>query len=130
MLRIAIPSVDDRGLDSMVSWHFGRAPFYTIVSVDEGRIGEVSVVRNPFVEHSPGQIPRFLREQGVKVIIAYGMGWRAREFFSSLGIEVVVGAEGRVKQVVESFIKGALKSREDWRREPEFRHHEHHGCSD
>jgi len=82
------------------------------------------------VEHSPGQIPRFLKEQGVKVIIAYGMGWRAREFFSSLGIEVVVGAEGRVKQVVESFIKGTLKSREDWRREPEFRHHEHHGCSD
>ncbi len=128
-MKIAIPSVDDKGLDSQVSGHFGRAPFYTIVSVEGGRIGEVSVLRNPFVEHEPGQIPRLLKEQGVDVIIAYGMGWRAREFFNSLRIEVVVGADGRVKDVVESFISGTLRSRDHWMEEPEFRRHGHRGCS-
>ncbi len=56
-MKIAVPSANDRGLDSEVSSHFGRTPFYTIVNVEDGEIREVEVIKNPFVEHSPGDVP-------------------------------------------------------------------------
>lgn len=115
--------MDDRGLDSEVGHHFGRVPFYTIVLVEDNTIKEVKVVRNPFGEHQPGQIPNFLKQNGVDVIIAYGMGWRAREYFSSLGISVVTGAYGRIRDVIDSYLKGSIKVDQSWERRPEFHRH-------
>ena len=72
-MRIAIPC-EAPSLDSSVSMHFGRTPFFAIVDIEDGEIVNVEFVRNPFEEHMPGQIPRFLHSLGVNVIIAYGMG--------------------------------------------------------
>ncbi|RLG39651.1 MAG: dinitrogenase iron-molybdenum cofactor [Thermoproteota archaeon] len=122
-MKIAVPSADDRGLDSEVGRHFGRVPYYTIVSVEDDAIKEVEVVRNPFIEHQPGQIPSFLRQKGVDVIIAYGVGRRAREFFNALGISVITGAYGKVGEVVESYIRGSIRTDESWEEGPEFHRH-------
>jgi predicted Fe-Mo cluster-binding NifX family protein len=53
-MRIAVPSVDDRGLESEMSAHFGRAPYYTLVDVENGEITGYKVVKCPFSEHGPG----------------------------------------------------------------------------
>ena len=37
-MRIATPSVDDRGLESEVSMHFGHAQYYTFVDVEDEEI--------------------------------------------------------------------------------------------
>ena len=120
-MKIAVPSTDDRGLESEVSSHFGRTPFYTIVTVDSGDIKEVEVIRNPFMEHSPGDVPDFLREKGVDVILAHGIGRRARMFFSSMKIDVVTGVQGRVKDVIKSYLEGTLSSDESWIDSAEFK---------
>ncbi len=127
-MRIAIPSIDNKGLESFVSEHFGRAPFYTFIDIKGKRITDVSVSRSPYLEHSPGDVPSFLRGNSVDIVIAMGMGWRAKEWFSRLGIKVLTGASGRIKEVVERFIAGELESLPY---EPKERFHgqgRRHGC--
>jgi len=122
-MKIAIPSEDDSGLDSEVARHFGRAEYYTIIDLEDGKIKDVRVVKTPFREHNPGDIPVFLKEEGVEAVLAYGMGWRAQELFNSLGIKVVTGANGRIRDIVEAFARGSLIVDEKWREREEFKHH-------
>lgn len=45
---------------------------------------------------------------GVEVIIAGGMGPRARELFAERDIEAIIGASGPVDQVLEDYAAGKL----------------------
>jgi len=112
-LQIGVAAEDNSGLEAKVSMHFGRCPYYVIVEEKNGEIDPLSrVIPNPyFGSHGePGQIPSFLKEQGIEVIIAGGMGPRAVGFFNQFGIKAVTGAGGKVKEAVDSFLKGELKS--------------------
>jgi len=112
-LQIGVAAEDNSGLEAKVSMHFGRCPYYVIVEEKNGEIGPLSrMIANPyFSSHGePGQIPSFLKEEGIEVIITGGMGPRAVGFFNQFGIEVVTGASGKVKEAVDSFLEGELKS--------------------
>lgn len=115
IMRIAIPAKDDKGLESYVCEHFGRARYFVFVDVQDDKIGNVDVVKSQFEEHSPGDLPNFIKEHGGEVVLAYGMGRKAIAYFQSLGIQVVTGACGKIKDVVEAFINQALKIDEDWK---------------
>jgi len=119
---IAIPSTGPEGLDSEVSMHFGRAPYYTFVEVENGEIKNVKSVPVPFAEHGPGDIPRFIKENGGDVVIAYGMGGRAVDFFNQLGIDVILGVRGKVGDVVKTFLEGNLNVDRNWREKGDFGH--------
>ncbi len=119
---IAIPSMGPEGLDSEVSMHFGRAPYYTFVEVENGEIKNVKSVPVPFAEHGPGDIPRFIKENGGDIVIAYGMGRRAVDFFNQLGIDVILGVRGKVGDVVKAFLEGNLNVDRDWREKGDFGH--------
>jgi predicted Fe-Mo cluster-binding NifX family protein len=108
--RIAVAAEGDQGMDASVSAHFGRCPFYTIVDAEENRVSLSYKVENPFygAHGQPGQVPGFIRDQGVEVIIAGGMGPRAVGFFNEFGIEVVTGATGKVQDIVDAYLRGTL----------------------
>jgi len=91
-----------------VAQHFGRCPSYTLVEVEEGKEKERRVIPNP--GHQPGFLPRFLAEKGVKVVIAGGMGPRARNIFAEYGIDALVGVRGSVDEAVEAFLRGELEA--------------------
>ncbi len=93
-----------------VSAHFGRCPHFTILDIENGEIVKKEIIPNP--GHSPGFIPQFLHEKGVKAIIAGGMGMRATGFFSELGIEAIVGISGKIDDVITQLLKGTLKGGE------------------
>ena len=114
-MRVAIPGTDDKGLDSEVSMHFGRSPYYTFVDVEEGKIKNVDVLPMPFEEHGPGDLPTFVKEHRGDVVIAYGMGHRAIGFFQQIGIDVVTGATGKIKDVIEAFIHNMLEVDTYWK---------------
>jgi predicted Fe-Mo cluster-binding NifX family protein len=110
MKRIALASEDDSGLDGSLSAHFGRCPFYTFVNVEGDRILEFDVVKNPyFPNHQPGVIPQFIYSQKANVMIAGGMGPRAIDFFTQFGIDVATGAQGKVRDVVEAYLRGEIQ---------------------
>jgi len=114
-MRIAIPAEDNRGLESNVSRHFGRARYFVFVDVEDNKIKNAEVVKVPFEEHGPGDLPNFIREHGGEVVLAYGMGRRAIDYFNQLGIEVVTGAYGKIKDVVEAFINQVLEVDPYWK---------------
>ncbi|WP_048147794.1 NifB/NifX family molybdenum-iron cluster-binding protein [Palaeococcus ferrophilus] len=114
-MRIAVPAEDDRGLESRVSGHFGRARYFVFVDVENNEIKGAEVVEVPFEEHGPGDLPNFVKEHGGEVVLAYGMGQRAIGFFNQLGIEVVTGAYGHVEDVVKAFIEQVLEVDPYWK---------------
>ena len=109
-MRIAISTDDKRGLDSVVSPHFGRCPYYVLVDVEDGQVRQVGAVENPYYgQHAPGVVPEFIHRQGANVMLTGGMGGRAIAFFQQYGIEPVTGASGTVRYALEQYLNGALR---------------------
>ena len=114
-MRIGIAAESSEGVEAKVARHFGRCPYYVIVETDGENVKEpVKVIPNPYAtaHENCGQVPTFLKGQEIDVIIAGGMGSRAMGFFDQFGIQVVTGALGPVKEAIDSFLKGELKSNE------------------
>lgn len=109
-MKIAVTAENNRGLDSQVAQHFGHAPYFILVDVDDGALTGVQGLANPFAgAHEPGQIPAFIQQQQVEVMLSGGMGGRAIQFFEQAGIQAVTGATGTVRQALESFLGGKLR---------------------
>lgn len=108
-MRIAISLEEDKGLDSRISHHFGRCPFFAIVELEGGKAGAVHVIPNPyFADHQPGMVPGFIKEQGAAVMISGGMGRRAIGFFEEYGIEAATGASGTARDSLLRYLDGEL----------------------
>ncbi|MCD6281946.1 MAG: NifB/NifX family molybdenum-iron cluster-binding protein [Deltaproteobacteria bacterium] len=110
-MRIAFSAESNEGLNAQISQHFGRCPFYVIVDLEGEDIKGVDVIENPFyTSHgAPGEVPGFINQQGVKVMITGGMGGRAIQFFQQFGIEPITGATGTVSEALDLYISGRLK---------------------
>jgi len=123
-MRIAIPSKDDRGLESNIAMHFGKAPYYTYVDVDleEKKILGVETIKVPFESHDPGNLPLFVKEHDGELVMAYGMGVRAQEFFNYMGIKVLTGVFGKVGDVVKALLEGKIYEiiEQDWKNKGDF----------
>jgi predicted Fe-Mo cluster-binding NifX family protein len=113
MTRIAVSVSNDNGLDSAVSAHFGRCPFFVLVDMDENEIQAVNTVQNPYYgHHQPGQVPGFVHSQGADVMLAAGMGGRAIAFFEQYGIQAATGATGTVRHALEQYVGHQLQEAE------------------
>jgi predicted Fe-Mo cluster-binding NifX family protein len=93
---------------NIISQHFGHCESFKIYEVEENKIVNENVVANP--GHRPGFLPVFLRDNGVNVIIAGGMGVAAQRIFEENGIEVIVGADGDTDEAVKRYLSNELKS--------------------
>jgi len=109
--RIAIPSVDNGGLDGQRSGHFGHCDVFTLVDVENGKIKEVSTIPNQ--EHVQGgcMVPvNFLAGQNVNALIVGGIGMRPLMGFRQVGIDVYHDAiRPEIRPVVEDLIAGKLE---------------------
>jgi len=107
---IAIPSSNPGGMEAPLGAHFGHCDMYTLVTIADGSVSEVKVI--PCVPHQQGgcMAPvNYLAENGVKTLIAGGMGMRPLMGFNQVGVEVYFGGESRtVKEAVDAFIAGRL----------------------
>lgn len=100
----AIPTLDGRSCA-----HFGHCRSFALVSVVDGKIHAVAHADPP--EHQPGSFPRFLAEQGVNIVLAGGMGGRARELFAENGIEVHLGVGIHdPRELVEDYLRDELEA--------------------
>ena len=101
MRRFAISTDGDH-----VSPHFGRCTSYTIIDLEDGKVLAREVINNP--GHEPNFLPQYLHKGGVNAIVAGGMGPRAQNLFREVGIDVYLGAEGTIDNVVLQLQKGTL----------------------
>ena len=102
-MRVAVA-----GEGKVVSAHFGYCDGFTIYDIEHNEIKGNEFVANP--GHKPGFLPVFLKEKNTDVIIAGGMGGAAVTLFEENGIEVIVGAEGSIEEVIKQYVDGKLKS--------------------
>lgn len=106
---IAIPVLSDDGINSLISEHFGHAPYFAFILIEDGQIKSVEIEENPHQEHGPGVIPNYVKSRGADLIIVRGIGQRAVDFFEKLGIKVIRGAEGSIASIVNQYLAGKLK---------------------
>ncbi len=123
-MKIAFTADDANDLESVVSYHFGHCSYFVIVDITDGNvIKKVQSIENPYKEaHNPGELPQFIHTLGADVIVTGGMGPRAQEFFKQYGIKPLVGAYGKVKDVLKEILEGEYHYEE-----AKSSSHEHHG---
>ena len=109
MKRIALACDDNQGLNGQISQHFGRCPYYLLVDIEGDEIKKTDIVSNPYFDnHLPGMVPKFISEKRVSVMIAGGMGPRAIDMFTNLGIGVATGAMGNAGNVLKAYLRGEI----------------------
>ena len=104
IVRIAIPVEDGH-----LAQHFGHCKTFAFVDVDSGarQITASTEVEAP--EHQPGLLPPWLKERGIGLVIAGGMGSRARLLFQEVAIEVLTGAPAdSAASLVKQYLDGEL----------------------
>jgi ATP-binding protein involved in chromosome partitioning len=108
-MRIAIPLENGK-----LSSHFGHCERFALLDVDPGAkllVGREDIDAPP---HQPGLLPPWLAERGVGMIIAGGMGQRARSLFTEHDIQVMVGAPAETpEQLVAEYLAGTLAEGEN-----------------
>jgi len=108
-MKVAVPTAG-----GVVCGHFGRCEAFAVFEVDteQRRILHHNTVSAP--AHQPGLLPKWLADLGVEVVIAGGMGPRAVNLLSELGITALVGAGGGApEQVVQDWLSGDLQLEEN-----------------
>jgi predicted Fe-Mo cluster-binding NifX family protein len=105
-MRYAVPITDDK-----VAAHFGHCSHFAFFDVDEETKMIVRKEVIPSPGHQPGVLPAWLAEEGVSVVIASGMGSRARAIFNENHIEVIIGVlNDDPEKAVTEYIKGELST--------------------
>ncbi|MBT3225430.1 MAG: NifB/NifX family molybdenum-iron cluster-binding protein [Deltaproteobacteria bacterium] len=108
--RIAVPSIENGGLDGQRAGHFGHCDVFTLIDVAEGKISKVSTIQNE--EHVQGgcMVPvQLLANQNVNALIVGGIGLRPLMGFNQYNIDVYHDAErDDILPVVADLISGKL----------------------
>lgn len=101
-MRFAIPVAEGK-----LALHFGHSREFIFIDIENGVLKSLMTLEPP--PHEPGVLPRWMHENNVNVIIAGGMGHKAKEFFAGFGIEVVVGApQISAEELVKEYLSKTL----------------------
>jgi len=104
-LTVAVPTAG-----GTLCAHFGHCETFAVMDVDTatGRIMETRHETPP--PHEPGVIPAWIATLGVDLVIAGGMGQKARDLFTEKGVKVVVGAKADSPEaIVADYLRGCLE---------------------
>jgi predicted Fe-Mo cluster-binding NifX family protein len=127
-----IAAITDDG--KTISQHFGRAPYYLVVTVENGQIiqrdlrqklGHSHFVNLPHPEEQPGQ-PHGMDQDShnkhvrmaesiadCEALLCRGMGMGAYQSMQALGIRPVVTEVADIDAAVQAYLDGSLIDRVD-----------------
>ena len=105
MKKIIFPTNDGINVEE----HFGHCKKFAVCLIENEEIVSVNLIQAP--EHQPGLLPKFLGKQGANVIITGGMGQRAINLFKEQGIDVILGSEGKIEDVLHKYLNSNLVSK-------------------
>jgi predicted Fe-Mo cluster-binding NifX family protein len=110
--RIVIPTEDKSGLEANLAQHFGRAPYYTVVDLDENH--QVVSVRTEVNkgEHvgGSGHPHEHLLALKPNIFVVQGMGPGCLSSLQDVGITVLKATGNTVKEITEHFKEGKLNA--------------------
>ena len=94
-MRICVPVVENKGMDSVPFNHFGSAPMFVICDLENK---EVKTIGNGDLGHEHGKCQpiKALSGETVDAVIARGIGQGAIVKLNSMGIKVYRACEGDI----------------------------------
>jgi len=110
-VRIVVPVSDDRGIDAQLSQHFGRAPFYAIIDLDEEGhvIGQGTIANTSEHFGGAGVPPDRILQLRPKALITYGLGPKALRVFQDAGVAVLRTEANTVRDVIRAYNSNELQ---------------------
>jgi len=106
MIRVAVPCEGE-----LIASHFGHASSFLLFDADPEKKEITNRELADAPPHQPGLLPQWLAERGTNVVLAGGMGVRARDLFAERGIGVVLGVEAaNPRSAVEAYLEGTLSA--------------------
>ena len=121
-MKIAVTCENDQ-----VFQHFGHTPGFAVFEVKDDLICGEKMVSSGDSGH--GALATLLAFEQVDVLICGGIGGGAINALSNVGIKVVGGASGNVREVARAYVEGTLQVKADFH----CNHHHHgegHTCGD
>ena len=120
--RIIVPAASQEGLKANLAEHFGRAPYFAVVDLNDKRdVANVKTVPN-VGEHAGGMGYTHDHILGLQpnAIVVYGMGPRGLNTFQSAGVAVLRANANTVGEVITAYKDEKLQEL------TEGCHHAHH----
>jgi predicted Fe-Mo cluster-binding NifX family protein len=127
-MKIAVPVTSDNLIDS----HFGHCDSYGVYTISEkNEITDFKTVKSPEGCGCKSDIASVLASDGVKVMLAGGIGGGAINVLNNSGIEVIRGCSGKADEIVKLYIDGLVKDTGSSCHHHEGHHHDggSHTCS-
>ncbi len=96
-VRVAVPTVDPKGLDAVVSQVFARSPYMTFVDIVDGKPVNAVSMPNPYAMGGGGAgmaVAQWLLSSGVTVVLAPMVGVNVEGVLQSSGVRLIPVAPG------------------------------------
>ena len=110
-VRIVIPMLDESGVNARLSEHFGRAPYFAVIDLDEsGGISSQRTVANTS-EHfgGKGRPPDRILQLRPNALITYGMGPQALSTFQEAKVAVLRANTNTIGAVLRAYNEDQLQ---------------------
>lgn len=108
-MKIAVTS-KGKTLDNQVDPRFGRCPYFVIVETEDMTIQPLENQNSTAGGGAGIQSAQLIAEEDAKVVLTGNCGPNAYRTLEAADIEVVVGANGTVREAVEQYKAGELTS--------------------
>lgn len=106
-MKIVIPTNNKKGINDIVTEHFGRCNTYTFLD-DKGEV--IEIIDNTS-EHmgGTGLPPELMKKHKANVLLCKGLGPRALNLCKQLGIDVYVCQVNTVKEMFDLWKNNKIK---------------------
>jgi len=99
-VKIIIPVLENRGAESRVSSHFGRAPYFALY---DSKAEKLKIIKNKKERFGRGERPaETMLKYKPDVVFAIDMGPRAIDLFISRGVKIETENFNTVKEIIEN----------------------------
>ena len=105
-MKIAIPNNGN-----MINQHFGMSQSFVIATIEDKKILNIEEISAAELAHQHQGLADLLVKQGATVVITGGIGGGAISGLQQNGLEVIKGASGEYKKVIEEYINGTLEDK-------------------
>jgi predicted Fe-Mo cluster-binding NifX family protein len=111
MTKIAIPSMNNGGLESDVCAHFGSCEYFTVVDVQDQAITDIETISNisPNGKHNCVAPSIILKSHNIETVLVSGIGGRPLISLVENKIKVFAGVLGKVSDALQDYNNGMLQ---------------------
>jgi predicted Fe-Mo cluster-binding NifX family protein len=126
MKKIALPVTFNNQIDN----HFGHCEMYSLYTISEtNEIVDLKTINSEQGCGCKSNIAETLAIQGVKIMLAGGIGAGAINVLNNQGIEVIRGCSGNATEAVRKYMSGKLTDSGESCRQHEHPHSQGHECN-